>query len=49
MTDYSAVLEVYDFTEILELNEYSEEDILKFLVEHGYIDLPEILPLEFDD
>lgn len=46
--NYAALLETYSLNEILELNDLTEEDILEFLHVEGYVDLPEIKPLEFD-
>lgn len=49
MTDYSTILTTYTISEILELNDLTDEDALKFLVEEKFVKLPEILPLEFDE
>jgi hypothetical protein len=49
LTDYAAILSCYSITELLELNDKSEEELLIFLVEEGYLSLPEVTPLEFDD
>ena len=49
MTDYSTIPETYTFAEILEMNDISESDVLEFLVERGYVNLPELLPLVFND
>lgn len=49
LMSYSTVLEAYTLTEILELNDLSEEDALEFMVEEGFISLPKISPLDFDD
>ena len=46
---YAAVLEVYDLEQILELNDKTTEECLEYLVEEGYIELPRIKPLDFDD
>lgn len=46
--NYAALLETYSLSEILELNDLTEEDILEFLHVEGYVILPEIKPLEFD-
>ena len=46
--NYAALLETYTLNEILEFNDLTEEDILEFLHEEGYVNLPEIKPLEFD-
>lgn len=41
----SKVLELYTLTEILELNDITEEDCLIFLVEEGFVTLPKHIPL----
>lgn len=46
---FSSILDTYTISEILEFNDKTEEDLLEYLVEEGYITLPEIKPLEFDD
>jgi len=46
--NYAAVLETYSLEEILELNDVTEEETLDYLVTHGFLDLPEITPLEFE-
>jgi hypothetical protein len=48
LTDFAAILTVYSLTELLELNDKTEEELLIFLVEEGYFTLPDIQPLEFD-
>lgn len=45
----SNYLEVYTLEDILELNDKTTEDCLEFLVDEGWIDLPRIKPLDFDD
>jgi hypothetical protein len=45
---YTTVLQAYTLTELLELNDKTEEDCLEFLVEEGFITLPEVLPLDYD-
>lgn len=45
---YAAILSTYSLEEILELNDLTAEDCLEFLVEEGYVELPEVQPLEFD-
>jgi hypothetical protein len=47
LTDYSTILETYTFSDLLEINDLTEADVLEFLVEKGFVSLPEILPLEF--
>lgn len=49
LTDYAAILDVYSIEELLELNDLTTEDLLIYLVEEGYLSLPSIKPLEFDD
>jgi hypothetical protein len=44
---YSAILEVYDLSEIIELNDLTQEEVLEYLVENRILKLPEIQPLEF--
>jgi len=44
----SALLETYTLSEILEMNDLTEEEVIEYLVRHGIIDLPEIKPLEFE-
>jgi hypothetical protein len=46
---YSAVLDAYSFSEIFELNDVTDEEALEYLVTQGFIELPEIAPLEFND
>jgi len=48
LTDYSAVLEVYSLSDILELNDITEEEALETLVEQGFLRLPEIRAIDFD-
>lgn len=43
---YATILEAYTISELLELNDKTDEDCLEFLVEEGFITLPEVLPLE---
>ena len=47
--NYSTILEAYSLQELLELNDKTEEECLEYLVDHRYIELPEVLPIEFDD
>lgn len=46
---YTAVLDVYTIEQILELNDLTTEECLEFLVDEGYIILPRIKPLDFND
>ncbi len=43
-----ALLDVYSLAEILEMNDLTEADALEYLLEQGFLDLPEIRPLEFE-
>jgi len=47
--NYSAILQTYSLSEIIEINDTTDEDVLEFLVEQGILELPEIMPLEFND
>lgn len=44
----ATLLEAYTLSEILEMNDITEEEALEYLVRHGLIRLPEVKPLEFD-
>lgn len=44
---YSAILEVYDLSELIDMNDLTQEEVLEYLVEHRIIKLPEIQLLEF--
>ena len=35
--------------ELLELNDLTEEDCLEYLLSTKFIELPEVLPIEFDE
>jgi hypothetical protein len=39
------ILEVYTLEEIAEFNDLSVVDVLQFLVDQEFIELPEILPI----
>jgi hypothetical protein len=43
----STILETYTLSEIIELNDITEEEVLEYLVVHNVIKLPDIKPLEF--
>lgn len=45
MTEYENVLEVYSLEEILEINGITEEEVLEFLVEQEFVNLPDPKPL----
>jgi len=40
LTNYAALLENYSFSEILEINDITEEEVLEYLVEQDYLVLP---------
>lgn len=42
------ILETYSLADIAEYNSITEADILLFLVEEDFVDLPPVKPLEFD-
>lgn len=43
--NYSAVLDTYELSEIIELNDLTQEDVLEYLVEHKILHLPDIMPV----
>lgn len=45
---YTTILEAYTITELLELNDKTEEECLEFLVDMKFITLPEVLPLDYE-
>jgi len=47
--NYEAVLEEYSMQDILDFNNVDEEDLLKYIVESGWIDLPNNLPVDAND
>ena len=47
--NYATLLEVYTLEEILEMNDKTEEECLEFLDEEGFVELPKIKPLNFND
>ena len=44
--DIEHLLETYELSEIIELNGLTEADVLYYLVEQKFIELPETLPLD---
>jgi hypothetical protein len=44
-----AILEVYELEEILDHNDLSIADAVYALVDEGYIELPEVKPISWDD
>jgi hypothetical protein len=44
-----ALLQTYDLQDIFELNGLTDEDVLYFLVEEEFLELPEPKPLDFDE
>lgn len=49
LQEVESILQTYSLEEILELNELTESDILHFLVEQGFIHLPDPRPLYLDE
>lgn len=43
------ILGTYDFSEILELNDLTEEEVLLYLVEQEYLTLPNPKPADYFD
>lgn len=44
----ATVLDAYTLSDLIELNDLTEEEVLEYLVDRGVIRLPELKPLEFD-
>lgn len=42
-----SILDVYSLADILERNNYSEADLLCFLVSQEFVELPEVIPLNY--
>lgn len=40
------LLQTYDFEELLEINETTTEEVLCFLVNQKFLELPEVLPVD---
>lgn len=49
LSEAENILETYTLEEILDQNDLSEADVLCLLLEHELVELPEPLPLTFDD
>ena len=47
--DYNKILQTYPLIEIIERNDRTEDEVLEFLVEQGYLRIPNPRPLNFDD
>jgi len=43
------LLETYTLSEIIEMNDLTDEEVLEYLVARSIIKLPDIKPLEFDE
>lgn len=43
------VLQTYTLSEIFEYNDLTEDEVLKFLVEQEFVQLPKILPVDLID
>lgn len=43
------ILQSYSLEEIIEYNDKTPEDVLDFLVDEKYLELPDVQPLEFED
>jgi len=39
------LLQTYSLEELFELNDLTEEEVVEFLVEEGFMKLPDVLPL----
>jgi hypothetical protein len=48
ISNIERVLQTYSLTEILELNELTEEDVVEILLRHEYIEIPNPKPIDLD-
>jgi hypothetical protein len=44
--DYQLILETYSLEEILELNDITQEEALIFLVDQGFLNIPDPKPVD---
>jgi hypothetical protein len=47
LQDLSKVLDTYTLLEIFEENDLTEEEVLEFLLDEGFLRLPETLPADY--
>ncbi len=47
--EVESILDVYTLEDILELNDKTEVDVLYFLLEEEFVELPNPKPLEFEE
>lgn len=47
--DYDKVLETYPLDELFEYNDLTEAEVLEYLIEQGFLSLPEMLPVDVYD
>lgn len=45
LSSIEKILEVYSLSEIIELNDLTEEEVLEYLVTQNFLSLPEVRPL----
>ena len=45
-TEVESILQTYTLEEIFELNNLTEEEILYFLIEQEFVELPKIMPVD---
>jgi hypothetical protein len=46
IVDYSKILQTYSWEEILEWNEITEEETLEFLIDKGFLEIPQPTPVD---
>jgi len=44
----ATLLETYTLSEIIELNDLTDEEVLEYLVVHKIVKLPDVRPLDYD-
>jgi len=42
------LLETYSFEELLDFNELTEADVLRFLLDEDFLEIPAVKPLDFE-
>jgi len=47
--EIESILQTYSMSEILELNDITEEEALYFLVSHKFVILPDPLPVDVEE
>lgn len=46
--NYSAILDTYELSDLIDMNDLTQEDVLEYLVAHGVLTIPEVVPVTYD-